>query len=342
VTTLDYRQAGVNIDAGNALVDRIKPLVASTHNDAVLSGIGGFAALYQLPTGDSQAPILVSATDGVGTKLKLAQDCNQHDTVGIDLVAMCVNDLLCTGARPLFFLDYYATGKLDVDATEQVIRGIVEGCRQASSALIGGETAEMPGMYQNNDYDLAGFAVGMVTPDKLITGEKVSPNDVLIGIASSGAHSNGYSLIRRVLADIPNWQQQQLDGKALAAQLLAPTRIYVDAILSLGAQIDIHACAHITGGGLPENLPRVLTDNCRAIIDTHSWPRPALFEWLQTVGNIESHEMWRTFNCGVGMVVCVANDDKDKAIELLTAAGETAWQIGRIVEHAGSADVVFE
>lgn len=327
---LSYRDAGVDIDAGNALIDRIKPAVAKTRRPGVMSGLGGFGALFELPQGRYREPVLVSGTDGVGTKLKLAVEAGLHDSIGIDLVAMCVNDIVVTGAEPLFFLDYYATGKLELDVASDVITGIARGCELAGAALVGGETAEMPGMYSNGDYDLAGFSVGIVEKSEIIDGSKVGSGDVIIGLASSGPHSNGYSLIRKVLEVSGQTLQDTLAGKTLAEWLLAPTRIYVKSLLSLCSAFDIHSLAHITGGGLTENLPRVLPQGTRAIIDASSWQRPAIFDWLQQQGNIESQEMYRTFNCGIGMVVCVAETDADQALGHLIAAGEDASIIGRI------------
>ncbi|PVZ64336.1 phosphoribosylformylglycinamidine cyclo-ligase [Pelagibaculum spongiae] len=326
---LTYRDAGVDIDAGNQLVEKIKDVASSTRRPGVLAGLGGFGALFEIPEGYQQ-PVLVSGTDGVGTKLRLALDLNRHDTVGIDLVAMCVNDLIVQGAEPLFFLDYYASGKLDVEKAADVVSGIGEGCRQAGCALIGGETAEMPGMYHGDDYDMAGFCVGVVEKSKIIDGTKVQPGDAIIALGSSGPHSNGFSLIRKVL-EISNADlNMDIDGESLADRLMAPTRIYIKPLLALCKEFDIHAMAHITGGGLPENIPRVLPDNCDAQIDTTSWEIPAVFKWLQQQGNIEQHELLRTLNCGVGMVVCLPVEQAQSAIEALQAAGETAWQIGSI------------
>lgn len=333
-TSLSYKDAGVDIDAGDALVQRIKSVAKATTRAEVVGGLGGFGALCRIPTG-YQSPLLVSGTDGVGTKLKLALQLNQHDTIGQDLVAMCVNDLLVCGAEPLFFLDYYATGKLDVDTAATVIAGIGEGCRLANCALIGGETAEMPGMYQDEDYDLAGFCVGVVEESEVITGKNVQQGDVLIGLASSGVHSNGYSLVRKVIevsgVDVTS---AQLGDKPLKDALMAPTKIYVKAIQALQNALgnaNIHAMAHITGGGLTENLPRVLPDDLAASIDTQSWTMPAVFDWLQTNGNIALSEMYRTFNCGVGFVVILPSDQAEQAIKLLNDNGETAWRLGEIV-----------
>ena len=298
-TSLSYKDAGVDIDAGNALVDRIKGVVKKTCRPEVMGGLGGFGALCALPQ-KYREPVLVSGTDGVGTKLRLAMDLKRHDTIGIDLVAMCVNDLVVQGAEPLFFLDYYATGKLDVDTAASVISGIAEGCLQSGCALVGGETAEMPGMYHGEDYDVAGFCVGVVEKSEIIDGSKVADGDVLVALASSGPHSNGYSLVRKIIeVSGVDPQTTDLNGKPLADHLLAPTRIYVKSVLDLIANVDVHAIAHLTGGGFWENIPRVLPDNTQAVIDESSWQWPDVFNWLQTAGNVSSHEMYRTFNCGV-------------------------------------------
>jgi phosphoribosylformylglycinamidine cyclo-ligase len=333
--SLTYRDAGVDINAGNALVQRIKGISRQTKRPEVLGGLGGFGALFELPQG-YEKPVLVSGTDGVGTKLKLAIDLNKHDTIGIDLVAMCVNDLLVCGAEPLFFLDYYATGKLDIDTAASVITGIGLGCQQAGCSLVGGETAEMPGMYHGDDYDLAGFCVGVVEKDKIIDGSKVSAGNVLIALGSSGPHSNGYSLIRKILSHSQSSLDDRLDGTSLAELLLAPTRIYVSSIQRLLKEVPINAMAHITGGGLTENLPRVLPPNTCADIDTHSWQWPAIFNWLQEKGSVETPEMYRTFNCGVGMVLCVAAEHVEKSLTLLKSAGENAWVIGSITPGSGA------
>jgi len=328
--TLSYRDAGVDIEAGNRLVDRIKPHAKRTHRPGVLGGLGGFGALFELPLDRYRQPVLVSGTDGVGTKLKLALELRRHDTIGIDLVAMCVNDVLVVGAEPLFFLDYYATGQLDVEVAAAVIQGIADGCEQAGAALVGGETAEMPGMYGEGDYDLAGFCVGVVEKKRIIDGSRVAPGDVLLGLASSGPHSNGYSLIRKILAVGGAKLDQPFEDRTLGETLLAPTRIYVKPVLQLLTQVEVHAIAHITGGGLTENLPRVLSPRTKAIIDTASWPRPAIFQWLQQQGGVAETEMWRTFNCGVGMVIGVAVEDAERAQTILRNAGETVWTLGRI------------
>ena len=327
---LNYAMAGVDINAGNALVDKIKPIAKRTHRPGVLSGLGGFGALFELPLDRYRHPVLVAGTDGVGTKLKLATALGKHDTIGIDLVAMCVNDLIVQGAEPLFFLDYYATGALDTDIAASVVTGIGRGCELAGCALIGGETAEMPGMYAGGDYDLAGFCVGVVEKDRIIDGSSVAPGDTILGIAASGAHSNGYSLIRKIIDVNGIDLNLPLADKALGDVLLEPTRIYVRAMLSLINTTDVHAIAHITGGGLLENIPRVLPEHCAAVIDAHSWSRPPLFQWLQEQGNISDHDMYRTFNCGIGMAVIVPHQSADAALNALRQAGETAWPIGTI------------
>ena len=331
---LSYRDSGVDIDAGNALVERIKPAVARTRRPGVMAGLGGFGALFELPLERYREPVLVSGTDGVGTKLKLAVEAGRHDSIGIDLVAMCVNDIVVTGAEPLFFLDYYATGKLELEVASDVITGIARGCELAGAALVGGETAEMPGMYSSGDYDLAGFSVGIVEKTGIIDGSLVSAGDVLIGLASSGPHSNGYSLIRKVLEVSGHALDDRLDGRTLAEWLLEPTRIYVKSLLSLCEKVTVHALAHITGGGLTENLPRVLPAGTCAIIDAGSWQQPAIFDWLQQHGNIEPQEMYRTFNCGIGMAVCVSAADADAALAHLKTLGEDAHVIGRIEANA--------
>lgn len=327
---LTYRDSGVNIDAGNELIERIKPAVRKTQRPGVISGLGGFGGLFELPWADYTQPVLVSGTDGVGTKLKLAIEIDKHDTIGIDLVAMCVNDIIVTGAEPLFFLDYYASGKLELDVATAVIEGIAEGCIQSGAALIGGETAEMPGVYSGEDYDLAGFAVGLVEKSKIISPEQVQAGDVLLGMASSGPHSNGYSLIRRILEHAQADLDMPLAGTTLGAALLAPTRIYVKSLLALIAEVEIHALAHITGGGLTENLPRVLPEYSRARIQLGAWPQPEVFGWLQQNGNVEQAEMLRTFNCGMGMVICVAAKDAAEVQAQLTQRGEQVFVIGEI------------
>ncbi|MBD2783645.1 phosphoribosylformylglycinamidine cyclo-ligase [Xenorhabdus sp. DI] len=331
-TSLSYKDAGVDIDAGNALVNRIKGVVKQTRRPEVMGGLGGFGALCALPQ-KYREPVLVSGTDGVGTKLRLAMDLKRHDTIGIDLVAMCVNDLVVQGAEPLFFLDYYATGKLDVDTAASVITGIAEGCKQAGCALVGGETAEMPGMYHGEDYDVAGFCVGVVEKSAIIDGSQVQAGDALIALASSGPHSNGYSLIRKILeVSQADPETTELEGKPLADHLLAPTQIYVKSILELIEKVDVHAIAHLTGGGFWENIPRVLPENRQARIEAGSWQWPAIFTWLQQAGNVSEHEMYRTFNCGVGMIIALPQSQAAQAISYLQASGENAWQIGTITE----------
>ncbi|WP_028118084.1 phosphoribosylformylglycinamidine cyclo-ligase [Ferrimonas senticii] len=331
---LSYKDAGVDIDAGNALVNNIKSAVKRTHRPEVMGGLGGFGALCRLPT-NYKKPLLVSGTDGVGTKLRLAIDYQRHNTVGIDLVAMCVNDLIVQGAEPLFFLDYYATGKLDVEVATSVVNGIADGCELAGCALIGGETAEMPGMYEGSDYDMAGFCVGVVEEDEVITGDKVNAGDTLIALASSGPHSNGYSLIRKVLERCDNPAETQMGDVKLIDALMAPTKIYVKSVLELQQQLPIHAISHITGGGFWENIPRVLPAHCKAVIDGNSWQWPMVFNWLQETGNITTHEMYRTFNCGVGLVIALPAEHADAAVTLLNNHGENAWVIGQIAERSG-------
>ena len=338
-TSLTYRDAGVDIDAGNELVQRIKSSVESTRRAEVLSGIGGFGGLFALPLERYSNPVLVSGTDGVGTKLKLAIEMGIHDTIGIDLVAMCVNDVLVTGAEPLFFLDYYATSRLELEVAEAVVAGIAHGCRQAGAALIGGETAEMPGIYQPGDYDLAVFFVGIVERKQIIDGSGTQPGDCVIGLASSGPHSNGYSLVRKIIEVSGCRLTDRLGDGLLGEQLLAPTRIYVRPVRELLQQVEVHALAHITGGGLPENLPRVLPDGLGAAINEDRIERPAVFEWLQKHGNIEAAEMYRTFNCGIGMCVVVSADDADRAIDVLASAGETARVIGHIREGERTVEI---
>ncbi|HET7757700.1 MAG TPA: phosphoribosylformylglycinamidine cyclo-ligase [Steroidobacteraceae bacterium] len=335
---ITYRDAGVDIDAGDELVERIKPLVGRTQRREVLAGIGGFGALVELPAG-YRHPVLVSGTDGVGTKLRLAIDSGRHDTIGIDLVAMCANDVVVQGAEPLFFLDYYATGKLRVEVAEAVVRGIVEGCVQAGAALVGGETAEMPGMYHGEDYDLAGFCVGVVEKDAIIDGARTAAGDAVIGLASSGPHANGYALIRKLLASAGDGPQTLPDGRPLLERLLAPTRIYVQPLLALLRTLPVHALAHITGGGLTDNIPRVLPAGLEAVLERARWHRDPVFEWLQRTGRIEAREMYRTFNCGIGMVVIVPPAHAAAAVELLGARGENARVIGEI--RAGGRGVVI-
>ncbi|MCQ1059447.1 phosphoribosylformylglycinamidine cyclo-ligase [Photobacterium sp. DNB23_23_1] len=328
-SSLSYKDAGVDIDAGNALVDRIKGVVKRTHRPEVMGGIGGFGALCSLPT-KYKEPVLVSGTDGVGTKLRLAMDLNKHDTIGIDLVAMCVNDLIVQGGEPLFFLDYYATGKLDVDTAADVVAGIGEGCIQSGCALIGGETAEMPGMYHGEDYDVAGFCVGVVEKADIIDGSKVAEGDALIAVASSGPHSNGFSLIRKILEVSNADLNQEIEGKALSDHLLEPTKIYVKSTLKMMESCDVHAISHITGGGFWENIPRVLPQGTKAVVDGNSWQWPAVFNWLQEAGNVDTYEMYRTFNCGVGLVIALPKAQAEQAISILNAEGEQAWLLGHI------------
>lgn len=334
---LTYRDAGVDIDAGERLVDRIGADVAATARPEVLGGLGGFGGLFALDTSRYRHPVLVAGTDGVGTKLRLARDLGRHDSIGIDLVAMCVNDVIVTGAEPQFFLDYYATGRLDEEVAATVIRGIAAGCRQAGCALIGGETAEMPGMYAAGDYDLAGFCVGAVERDRILDRNRVAPGDIVLGIASSGPHSNGYSLIRRVLERSGADTAMPCGGTTLGDALMAPTRIYVRSLLTLLGEHDVHALAHITGGGVVDNLPRVLPPGTLARIDPARWERPAVFDWLQAAGDIEDGEMLRTFNCGIGMCVVVPETLAAATHAALTRAGEAVWQIGRI-EGSGEPD----
>lgn len=335
-----YEDAGVSIERGNQLVKRIKSAATATHNHGVMGNLGGFGALFDLAPLGYRDPVLVSGTDGVGTKIKLAIDMGIHDTIGIDLVAMCANDLVVQGAQPLFFLDYFATSILDVDVAARVIEGIAEGCQRAGCALIGGETAEMPGIYQPGDYDLAGFCVGAVEREKIIDGSQAQIGDALIAIASSGPHSNGYSLIRKILKDSDTQYDHVVAGKPIGELLLSPTRIYVKPLLKLIETIDVCAIAHITGGGLVENIPRVLPANIDAVIDPQTWSFPPIFAWLQEHGNVALNEMYRTFNCGVGMVICVADEQKKDAIKQLTQSGETAWLLGHLAECTGDRSTV--
>jgi phosphoribosylformylglycinamidine cyclo-ligase len=335
-SSLSYRDAGVDIAAGDQLVENIKPYARRTLRPEVLAGIGGFGGLVEISK-KYKEPVLVSGTDGVGTKLKLAVELNRHDTVGIDLVAMSVNDILVQGAEPLFFLDYFSCGKLDVPAATEIIKGIAKGCEDSGCALIGGETAEMPGMYPAGEYDLAGFAVGVVEKSKIITGENIISGDVVLGLASSGAHSNGYSLIRKILERSKPDLHAPFDGeRTLADCIMAPTRLYAKPLLALMRQITVKGMAHITGGGLLENVPRVLPVNLVADLSSRSWQMPKLFHWLQQEGNVEQQEMYRTFNCGIGMVVIVGAADVQRALDLLRAAGETAWAIGSIRPRTGN------
>tara|TARA_Y100000389_G_C17471022_1_gene530894 strand:+ start:13099 stop:14133 length:1035 start_codon:yes stop_codon:yes gene_type:complete len=324
-----YKDAGVDIDAGNELIEDIKPLVKLSRRQEVISSLGGFSGMFAIPPHKYIEPVLVSGTDGVGTKIILAQQLNRHDSIGIDLVAMCVNDILAQGAEPLFFLDYFASGKLKKEVAIAVIKGINEGCIQAGAALIGGETAEMPDLYSEDEYDLAGFTVGAVERSKIIDGSQICCGDAIIGIASSGPHSNGYSLIRKVLEKSPD---AKINGHFVSDLLLAPTKIYVKPILSLIKKIDIKGIAHITGGGITENIPRILQGPINAEINTNSWLRGPIFDWISNTGNVEQEEMRRTFNCGVGMVLVVDKKDINETISLLIKNGESAWQIGNIVK----------
>jgi phosphoribosylformylglycinamidine cyclo-ligase len=332
---LSYRDAGVDIDAGDALVDAIKPFARRTMRPEVLAGIGGFGALCEIPS-KYRHPVLVSGTDGVGTKLKLAFAMQRHDTVGVDLVAMSVNDVLVQGAEPLFFLDYFACGKLDKGVAANVVKGIARGCELAGCALIGGETAEMPGMYPAGEYDLAGFCVGVVEKDRIVGGRDIRPGDALLGLASSGAHSNGYSLLRKILERAKADLQADFHGRPLGEAILEPTRIYVKSVLKLLQAVPVKGLAHITGGGITGNVPRMLPAQTRALVSGQSWPRPPLFAWLQEQGRVAEDEMYRVFNCGIGLVVCVAAADVARAAELLRAEGETVFEIGRIEQHAGA------
>jgi phosphoribosylformylglycinamidine cyclo-ligase len=337
-SSLSYKDAGVDIDAGNQLVDKIKHVTKRTHRPEVRGGLGGFGALCALPS-NYKKPLLVSGTDGVGTKLRLAMDLQRHQSIGIDLVGMCVNDLIVQGAEPLFFLDYYATGKLNVDVAAEVVTGIGQGCELSGCALIGGETAEMPGMYHGDDYDVAGFCVGVVEEDELIDGTQVATGNKIVALASSGPHSNGYSLIRKIIevseADI----SEQLDGKSLADHLLEPTRIYVKSVLTLLKSHPVNAISHITGGGFWENIPRVLPDNCKAVINSKSWEWPAIFNWLQEKGNVDTHEMYRTFNCGVGLMLVVPEESAQDIVKVLNDLGENAWELGTIASKEGDTQV---
>ena len=333
MSSLTYQDAGVDINKGNDLIEKIKPIAKSTTREGVLAGLGGFGAMFELPINKYKNPVLISGTDGVGTKLKVAEMLNKHDTIGIDLVAMCVNDLIVQGAEPLFFLDYYATGKLNTDIAVSVISGIGEGCKQSGCALIGGETAEMPGMYTGEDYDLAGFCVGIAEKEDVIDGTKVTNGDHIIALGSSGPHSNGYSLIRKVL-------ERTKPTKEQLQQLIEPTKIYVKSVLSLLEQHSVHAISHITGGGLLENIPRVLPDNLAAKLDNNSWQMPEIFQFLQDNGNIKLTEMYRVFNCGVGMVLVINSNESADAIKHLEAQGEKAWLIGEIIENNGKQVII--
>ena len=329
MSSLTYKDSGVDITKGNKLIEKIKPIAKSTLRPGVLNGLGGFGAMFEIPLDKYKNPVLVSGTDGVGTKLMVAEMLNKHDSIGIDLVAMCVNDLIVQGAEPLFFLDYYATGSLNTEIATSVISGIGEGCIRSGCSLIGGETAEMPGMYKGEDYDLAGFCVGIVEKDNIIDGSKVSVGDQIIALGSSGPHSNGYSLIRKVLEKTTP-SSEQLEA------LLEPTRIYVKSILSLNKSHPIHAISHITGGGLLENIPRVLPKNLAAKLDSNSWETPEIFNWIQDQGKIDTNEMYRVLNCGVGMIVIVPKESLDDSIKLLNSNGEDSWLIGEIVSSDGN------
>ena len=333
MSSLTYKDSGVDITKGNQLIERIKPIAKSTFRPGVLAGLGGFGAMFEIPLDKYKNPVLISGTDGVGTKLKVAEMLNKHDTIGIDLVAMCVNDLIVQGAEPLFFLDYFATGSLNPDIATSVIEGIGEGCRQSGCSLIGGETAEMPGMYTGEDYDLAGFCVGIAEKSRIIDGSKVSEGDHIVALGSSGPHSNGYSLIRKVL-EKSSPTNEQLNS------LIEPTRIYVRSILSLLNTLPVHAISHITGGGLLENIPRVLPDHLAAKLDPASWTQPEIFKWLQDQGNIATSEMYRVLNCGVGMVVVISRESSNEAINHLNSCGENAWLIGEVVQFDGEQVVI--
>jgi len=334
MSSLTYKDSGVDITKGNQLIEKIKPIAKSTLRPGVLGGLGGFGAMFEIPLEKYKNPVLISGTDGVGTKLKVAEMLDKHDTIGIDLVAMCVNDLIVQGAEPLFFLDYYATGSLNPEIATSVIEGIGEGCRQSGCSLIGGETAEMPGMYNGEEYDLAGFCVGIVDKNQVIDGFKVNEGDHIVALGSSGPHSNGYSLIRKVL-EKSTPSAEQLNS------LIEPTRIYVKSVLSLANTLPVHAISHITGGGLLENIPRVLPDHLSAKLNSNSWSQPEIFKWLQKEGNIDSHEMYRVLNCGVGMVVIISKESSSQAIEHLSACGENAWLIGEVV-HSKGEQVIIE
>jgi phosphoribosylformylglycinamidine cyclo-ligase len=334
---MTYKAAGVDIDAGSQLVERIKPAIAATHRPGVLGGLGGFGGLFELPISQYREPVLVSGTDGVGTKLKLAVELNRHETIGIDLVAMCANDVLVMGAEPLFFLDYYATGHLDLDTAATVVSGIAAGCKQAGAALIGGETAEMPGLYAEEDYDLAGFCVGIVEKSRIITGDAIRTGDWVLGLASSGPHANGYSLIRKILAEAQTPWDTPCGQQDLASALLTPTRIYTRPLLALLAKTKVHGLAHITGGGLVENVPRILPRGLCATLDEQSWEQLPVFDWIHQQGKVSRDEMLRTFNCGIGMVLVVDPADADASLRLLREAGETVWPIGQIESNGDAA-----
>ncbi|WP_457622542.1 phosphoribosylformylglycinamidine cyclo-ligase [Persephonella sp.] len=339
---ISYRDAGVDIEKADRFVQQIKGFVKSTFNSNVITPIGGFAAAYLLEISKYKNPVITSSTDGVGTKLKIAQELDKHDTIGIDLVAMCVNDLVTTTSKPLFFLDYFATGKLEPHVAVDVIKGITEGCKQSECALIGGETAEMPGMYRDGEYDLAGFAVGVVEKDKMLDGSKTKDGDVLVGISSSGVHSNGYSLIRKIV-ELKNYKYtDRIEdfGKTLGEELLTPTKIYVKTVLALAEKINIHAIAHITGGGIPGNLIRVINDNLTAIIEKNKWDVPPVFKWIQKEGNVTDEEMFRTFNMGVGMILAVPEEETDKALDIISKSGEKPFIIGKLKKGEKAVNIV--
>lgn len=342
MSKLTYKKAGVDIDKADNLVKEIKQIAKKTHRKEIVGGIGGFGALFEIPLDRYKQPILVSGTDGVGTKLKLAIEMNQHDTIGIDLVAMCVNDIITCGAEPLFFLDYFATGQLHLESAKNIMLGIGKGCKQAKLALIGGETAELPGLYSGNDYDLAGFAVGIVEKNQIIDGKKVIPGDAIIALASSGPHSNGYSLIRKIIDQSNARLNQTFGDTTLGEILLTPTRIYVKAIQALLPSSAIHAIAHITGGGLAENVPRILPKGMTAVIDQSTWQWPDIFKWLHEQGNIEKEEMIRTFNLGVGMVIIVEKSLIDSVLKTLQQAGEKAWVMGEIEQSSTTSRIIFQ
>ena len=339
---LTYKNAGVDIDAGNKLIELIRPSIRSTHRSEVLSNIGGFGGLFALQQNKYKQPVLVSGTDGVGTKLRLAQLMNQHSTIGIDLVAMCVNDVIVQGAEPLFFLDYFATGKLSVDVAHTVVEGIAEGCRQAGAALIGGETAEMPGMYEDGEYDLAGFCVGVVEQEDLIDGNDISEDDLIIGIVSSGIHANGFSLVNKIIKDTNISLHEKLGVQTLGESLLSPTIIYSKVVLQLIRSLEIHGLCHITGGGLLENVPRIIPDHLSANINTHSWSRPKIFDWIQDKGNVDDKEMFRVFNCGMGMLAMLPNNHIDKAIEICRQNNHEAKIIGEIAKSTSTSKIVLQ
>ncbi len=339
---LTYKDAGVDLEAGDALVERIKPFAARTLRPEVVSGVGGFGGLFAIPPGKYKEPVLVSGTDGVGTKLEIALAAGKHDTVGIDLVAMSVNDVLTSGAEPLFFLDYIATGRLDVDQATEVVKGIAEGCARAGCTLLGGETAEHPGAH-GNEYDLAGFCVGIVERSRILTGASIRPGDALVGLASSGVHSNGFSLVRRILSDARvalDARPPELGGKTVSEVLLEPTRIYVKDVLALLGAVEVKGLAHVTGSGLPGNVPRCLPDGTRAVLEAKAWPRPPVFDWLQRLGGVSEAEMDSTFNMGLGMVAVVPAAAVQPAIALLSARGVPAWAVGRIEASTGEPTAV--